>query len=141
MPAMLLHEGTGEGRYQTVDLDGRIVDAHDARVTCEFPDAGDFAYIQKNHFNWDDGRESQIEFGGVLTGDRLFWDTDRFRGYGWVTIDNVVLLNLDRKDDPGASFLEVIILGSDGGHRVRTWHWFKNGKPVQRTLCNETLIR
>ncbi len=141
MPAMLLHEGVWQGDYQTIDLDGNVVDRHHARVECIFPDDGPYAYIQKNHFTWDAGKEVRLEFGGELQGDRLFWDTDRFTGYGWATRDDVVMLSLDRKDEPGASFVEVIIIGKDRNHRVRTWHWFKDGMPYQRTLCNEKLIR
>lgn len=141
MPAMFLHEGVWEGDYQTVNMEGNVIDRNRARVECSFPDDGPFVYVQKNHFTWDDGREVQREFGGVLRGDRLYWDTEHFSGYGWASNDNVLLLNLDRKDEPGASFLEVIIIGNDPKHRARTWHWFKDGRPYQRTLCNEVLIR
>jgi hypothetical protein len=141
MPAMLLHEGIWEGDYQTVNMEGEIIDRHRAQVECIFPDDGPFAYYQKNHFYWEDGKEVRLEFGGELQGERLYWDTDRFSGFGWATYNNVVMLSLDRKDEPGASFFEVIIIGSDHKHRVRTWHWFKDGAPYQRTLCNERLIR
>ena len=137
---MFLHEGIWEGEYQTIDLAGALVDRHASRVECLFPDDGEYVYVQNNRFTWDDGRSHELEFGGVLHGERLHWDTDRFHGFGWVTHDNVVMLSLDRKDEPGASFIEVIVLGSDGKHRMRTWHWLKDGKPYQRTLCNEALI-
>ncbi len=137
MPAMLLHEGVWQGVYRVVDLDGNVIDRHDSRVECVFPDDGLWAYVQKNRFTWPDGREFVAEFGGKLRGDRLYWDTDRFSGYGWATHDNVVMLTLDRKDRPGESFTEVIVLAPDGSHRARTWHWFRDGALYQRTLCDE----
>ena len=137
MPALLMHEGVWVGWYTTIDLDGRVVDSHVSRVCCEFPDDGPYAYVQTNRFAWDDGRTYQTEFGGVLEGDRIFWDTERFRGYGWTTHDNVVLLTLDRKDQPGDTFTEIIVLAPDGQSRGRTWHWFRNGRLFQRTLCDE----
>ena len=72
----------------------------------------------------------------MLEGDRLFWDTPAFRGYGWTTLDDVRLLTLDRKDVPDASFTEIIVLG-DANNRARTWHWFRDGRLYQRTLCDE----
>ena len=137
MPAMLRHEGVWEGTYRHVDLDGRVVDEHASRVECVFPDAGPFAYIQKNRFMWTDGRVVELEFGGELKDERIWWDTDRFSGFGWQTHDDVVLLSLDRKDEPGVTFTEVIVLAPDPAHRARTWHWFRDGRLYQRTLCDE----
>lgn len=140
MPAMLRHEGVWEGTYRVVDLDGRIVDEHASRVECRFPDNGPYVYAQRNRFTWPDGRVYEAEFGGVLRGERIYWDTDRFSGYGWATQDDVVLLTLDRKDRPGETFTEVIVLAPDGSHRARTWHWLRDGRLFQRTLCDERRI-
>ena len=140
MPAMLLHEGSWRGRYRVVDLEGRVTDEHSSHVQCEFPDDGEFCYVQRNRFSWDDGREFESEFGGRLEGDRILWDTDRFSGFGWATQDNVVLLTLERKDEPGCHFTEVIVLSPDHSHRARTWHWFRDGELYQRTLCDERRV-
>ena len=137
MPAMLRHEGAWEGVYTTVDLDGNVTDRHKSRVVCEFPDDGDYVYVQKNRFDWDDGSSFETEFEGVLDGNRILWDNDRFTGYGWATRDDLVLLTLDRKDRPGEHFTEIIVLAPDGQSRGRTWHWFHNGRLYQRTLCDE----
>lgn len=138
-PQMLRHEGIWEGTYQHIDLDGKLLDVHKSRVECIFPKSGEIAYIQKNKFEWEDGRTYQVEFGGVIKNDKIFWDTETFVGNGWES-ETCVLLELDRKDDPGASFTEIIILANDGKSRARTWHWFKNGKCFKRTLCNETKV-
>jgi hypothetical protein len=47
------------------------------------------------------------------------------------------MLKLDRKDEPGVSFIEMISLSSDRRTRARTWQWFRNGDPFRRTLCDE----
>ena len=138
MPALLAHEGVWTGRYRTVDLDGRIVDEHESRVECLFPDDGSWHYVQRNRFVWADGRVRESEFGGRLDGERLVWDTDTFCGHAWTTGPGVVLLELDRKDLPDTRFTEIILMGTDGRSRARTWHWFRNGGFYQRTLCDET---
>ncbi len=137
MPALLLHEGTWEGVYRFVNLDGKVIDQYKSRITCQFPDSGPWVYVQQNHYEWPDGRVFDTDFGGELRGNRIWWDTDRFSGYGWVTFDDIVMLTLDRKDNPGESFTEMIVLAPDQNYRARTWQWFRNGKPFQRTLCDE----
>ncbi|MEO1247038.1 MAG: hypothetical protein AAFX56_15250 [Pseudomonadota bacterium] len=137
MPAMLRHEGVWEGTYTTISKAGEITDRHRSRVICEFPDSGEIVYLQKNRFDWDNGDTFESEFGGILDGDRIVWDNDRFTGYGWVTRDDLVLLTLERNDKPGEHFNEVIVLSSDGRQRGRTWHWFRDGELYQRTLCDE----
>ena len=106
-------------------------------MICEFPTSGDSAYTQHNHFTYADGSQKTVSFPGVQKGDRIWWDTDTFSGYGWEAGADTVMLKLDRKDIPGAYFLEVIILSENNLDRARTWHWFKDGKLFQRTLCDE----
>ena len=135
------HEGVWRGEYQVFDLDGHLVDRHASRVRCEFPPAGsEFAYVQHNAFTWADGRTEQASFGGVLDGDRLVWDTERFRGYAWATDGGVILLRLERKDVPDTWFIESILLEPGQARRMRTWHWFERGEPLKRTLCNEQRV-
>ena len=137
MPAMLLHEGVWEGTYRFIGLDGGVTDQYASRIECIFPDEGPYAYVQRNHYAWDDGRTFEMEFGGTLEGNRIYWDTDRFSGYGWTTDEDILMLTLDRKDEPGVSFTEMIMFAPDRNHRARTWHWFRDGKLFQRTLCDE----
>jgi len=140
MPAMLGHEGVWTGTYRHVDRDGTLLDVHRMTTRCEFPDDGPYAYIQHNRLEWDDGRVRELSFGGVLEAGRLVWDTDRFHGYGWETMDGVILLNLERKDEADTHFIEMITLGGDGRTRARTWQWFTAGQPTKRTLCDEEKI-
>jgi hypothetical protein len=36
--------------------------------------------------------------------------------------------------------VEVIVMGEGGHHRARTWHWFREGRLVRRTLCDEQRV-
>lgn len=137
MPAMLRHAGEWEGIYRHVDRDFRLIDEHRMWTGCEFPATGEFAYIQHNKLSWPDGRTAEHRFGGTWDGELLHWNTDRFTGFGWETLDGIVTLRLDRKDDPGVHFVEMINLSTDGNTRSRTWQWFKDGVPFRRTLCDE----
>ena len=140
MPSMERHRGTWEGIYRHVDADGGLIDRHRAQVRCELPDDGPYAYIQHNLFTWDDGREYRAVLPGVLRDGRLWWDVATFAGYSWETHDGILLLNLTRKDEPGANFFEMITLGATGEHRARTWQWFRDGRLYKRTLCDERLV-
>lgn len=139
MPAMLDHEGLWEGTYTHINRDAEVIDTHKVNIRCEFPTSGEYVYIQHNHFMWEDGREFKMTLPGVYRDGRLWWDLETFSGSAWQTDDNLILLNLTRKDDPGASFFEIIVMvmGDNGQHRSRTWHWFKNGQLFKRTLCDE----
>ncbi|CAM3163057.1 DUF3598 domain-containing protein [Sphingomonas antarctica] len=136
MPEMLRHEGEWEGVYRHVDRDFTLIDEHGMWTRCEFPRVGPYAYIQHNRLTWADGRTEERSFPGIYRDGLLWWDTDRFSGFGW-EMHGVVMLHLDRKDVPDAHFTEMIELSADGNSRSRTWQWFQDGLPVRRTLCDE----
>jgi hypothetical protein len=140
MPNMIRHDGEWEGVYRHIDRDGALLDKHHMWTWCEFPTDGPYAYIQHNKLTWDDGRTADYEFGGTYRDGRLYWDTDRFSGYGWETEEGVLMLRLDRLDVPGAYYVEMINIAPDNQTRARTWQWFKDGKPWKRTLCDEWRI-
>ncbi len=140
MPEMCRHAGLWRGTYRHVDRDNQPLDQHEAQVECLFPTSGPYAYIQQNLFTWPDGREYRSVLNGVLRDGRLWWDNAMFHGCAWETHFGLILLNLDRKDEPGSNFYEVICLGQSGRDRARTWHWFKNGALYKRTLCDEVLV-
>lgn len=140
MPNMLRHAGEWEGIYTHLACDGSLIDRHRTWTLCEFPSEGVFAYVQSNRMTWDDGRVVERSFGGVFRNGMLHWDTDRFIGYGWETHSGSVMLRLDRKDEPGVHFVEIIPLSDDGNTRARTWQWFEQGVPTRRTLCDEVRV-
>ncbi|TQV72621.1 hypothetical protein FKG94_18175 [Exilibacterium tricleocarpae] len=137
MPSVLAHAGTWVGSYRHIDSDGNTLDFHRSRVECVFPERGPVVYLQKNQFTWEDGRCYRVEFGGVLRDGRIYWDTETFRGCGWAAGAQVFLLDLERKDEPGARFYETIVMDAGQASRARTWHWFKDGRCYKRTLCDE----
>jgi hypothetical protein len=137
MPGMLVHEGTWEGVYRHVARDGTLIDQHQMRTECAFPLEGPYVYVQSNWLSWADGRTEDRSFGGAFHGGLLHWDTDRFHGIGWETLEGTLMLRLTRKDLPGTHFIEMINLSADGQSRARTWQWFENGVPTRRTLCDE----
>ena len=136
-PATRAHEGVWEGVYTHLDAQAQIIDEHKSRVICEFPRLSDIFYRQHISFSWSDGRTREDVFEGIVQGDKLWYDTPTFSGHSWETHDGLLLLNLQRKDEPGANFFEMIATGSTGEHRARTWHWFRDGELYRRTLCNE----
>lgn len=140
MPAMLLHEGWWDGWYRHIGADGALLDAHKVKTWCEFPDVGEWHYVQHNWLQWEDGGSATYEFGGRLEGDRLVWQTDRFRGYGWQSHEDTLLLKLDRRDAEEAYYIEMIAISADRQSRSRTWEWFQDGQPWKWTLCNERRI-
>lgn len=140
MPGLARHQGTWTGVYRHVDAEGALLDQHRVTVRCEFPEVGPHVYIQHNHFIWDDGRETRAVLPGVIRDGMLWWDVETFHGYSWETRDGILLLNLTRKDEPGANFFEMITIGSTGEFRSRTWQWFRDGKLYRRTLCDEERV-
>ncbi|MBU3002616.1 hypothetical protein [Paraglaciecola arctica] len=140
MPTVLEHAGTWQGTYRHIDIHGETLDCHQSLVECVFPVEGLVVYTQRNQFSWDDGRVFKVAFDGIIQNNKIYWDTETFKGYGWVASPSIFLLELERKDEPGAWFYESIVMGPDKKHRARTWHWFKNGECFKRTLCDERLI-
>lgn len=140
LPSLSAHAGEWDGVYAHLARDGSLIDRHRTWTRCEFPDSGPFAYVQHNRMTWDDGRVVERSFGGVFRDGLIWWDTDRFHGYGWETREGVLMLRLDRKDEPGVHFVESIQLAADGRTRARTWQWFEQGSPTRRTLCDERRI-
>ncbi|CAM3812868.1 hypothetical protein [Rheinheimera salexigens] len=140
MPEILQHKGVWRGTYRHIDIEGNIIDEHNSQVECIFPESGPVVYTQRNKFSWPCGRIYEVEFDGVIREQKIFWDTPTFSGFGWQASPHIFLLELERKDEPGAWFYESIVMGDSGTNRARTWHWFKNGKCFKRTLCDENLV-
>ncbi|MDJ0919509.1 MAG: hypothetical protein QNI84_00150 [Henriciella sp.] len=136
-PAHRAHEGTWTGTYRHIDLMGQEEELIQSHVVCEFPDDGKVFYRQTINLTHPDGSVIKAGFDGVDRGDHLWFDTPNFIGKSWETADGVILPNLQRKDEPCAHFVEVIIMGEGGTHRARTWHWFRGGQLFRRTLCDE----
>ena len=137
---MLRHEGVWSGVYRHFSPDATLLEQHEARIECVFPTSGPYVYVQHNTFTWTNGEIKTTSLPAVFRDGKLWWDVETFEGWAWESEFGIILLNLFRKDDPGANFLEMITLSDSGQHRARTWHWFKNGALIRRTTCDETRV-
>lgn len=133
----LAHEGIWEGTYRHFDAGGVCEQTVISRVVCEFPRSNGVFYRQTVTLSYPDGRAHEASFEGYDRRDHLWYDTPTFVGRSWEAGDGVLMLNLARKDEPGAHFIEVIIMAPSGRSRARTWHWFRQDGLYRRTLCDE----
>jgi hypothetical protein len=141
MPLLARHEGEWKGTYTHVDAQGNIIDQHASYLTCRFsPDFPD-GYHQTNHYTWADGREEIIQFPATYHDGKIWFDTERIKGYAWEVDDKTILLTWVYNTDPDNYLYEMIQLSPDGNHRARTWHWFNNGELFKRTLIKEERVR
>ena len=141
MPLLAKHEGEWEGVYMEVDPDGNVIDRHRSYLICRFPESGPYPYYQINKYTWDDGRTEEHHFPASYRDGRIWWDTDRISGYAWEADAKTVMLCWERKGMPGTSLYEMIQLSDDGRQRTRTWHWFKDGVLLKRTLVRERKVK
>ncbi len=137
-PAHRAHAGIWEGTYRHLGADGALEQTIRSKVWCDFPASGPAFYTQRIELTSAAGDVTRAAFEGVSRGDHVWFDTRTFIGKSWETQDGIVLLNLNRKDEPDAHFVEVIVMGEGGRRRARTWHWFREGQLFRRTLCDET---
>ena len=139
-PAHRAHAGIWKGTYRHLGADCALEAETASTVWCEFPEQGPVFYRQRIELVSSAGEVTRASFDGTARGDHLWFDTPTFTGRSWETADGVVLLNLQRRDEPGAHFVEVIILAEGGLRRARTWHWFRDGALFRRTLCDEARV-
>lgn len=144
MPLLARHEGVWDGTYRHYDSTGKLVDEHQSRVVCRFPDEGAHAYVQTNQFRWPDGRTETRELPATWREGRLWYDTDNIMG--WATElpmdDNgrTMVLYWQYRADPGLYVYEMIQLSDCGKKRSRTWQWIRDGEVEARTAIDEKLV-
>lgn len=142
MPLLARHEGEWVGTYIYIDAEGKILDRHSSHLTCRFPDADLNAYHQTNRYTWDDGRTEEHQFPATYRDGKIWFDTERIRGYAWEVDDKTLMLTWHYRREPEKYLYEMIQLSSDGHHRARTWHWFdENGEIYKRTIIKEERVR
>ncbi len=144
MPVFARHEGVWAGVYRHYDATGKLIDEHQSRIICRFPDDGPFPYHQTNHFTWPDGRQEMRDFPAEYRDQRLWWNNELITG-------SAAELPLDEKgrsvvlywqfvNDPDLYLYEMIQLSDDGKKRSRTWHWIRGGELFTRTAIDERLV-
>jgi hypothetical protein len=140
MPSLVRHNGIWQGNYRVVGIDGSTIDCHHSRIEVRFPETGEYHYSQKNHFWWDDGRETRGEYPGVCRDGVLYWDNALIKGQAWSVDEFSTVLSWQRHDTPEAYLYELIVINATNDQRSRTWHWFRNGVVYQRTLIDESKV-
>lgn len=140
MRPLMRHDGIWEGEYHLVDRGGKTIDRHRSRIEVRFPSEGPHHYTQKNHFTWDDGRETRGEYPGICRDGVLYWDNELIKGQAWSVDEYSTVLTWQRHDTPDAYLYEIIIINRSNDQRSRTWHWFRDGCVFQRTLIDERKV-
>ncbi len=144
MPLLARHEGVWDGVYRYYDPEGNKVDEHRSRLVCRFPEGGEFDYDQTNHYSWADGKREVRGFPAVLAGDRIVFKSDLIDGWAAdVALDDkhrTTMLHWVRTGEPGMYLYEMIHLSDCGQYRARVWHWYRDGRIVQRTLIDEQKV-
>ena len=141
MPVLVKHEGEWKGKYILVDAEGQVLDQHDSYLTCSFPSDGSSDYFQVNRYTWADGKTEEHQFPGTYKDGRVYFDSPRIYGYCWEADDLTVILTWHYRHDPDNWLYEMIQISADGQHRARTWHWFKDGELIRRTLVKEKRVK
>ncbi|MEM0984734.1 MAG: DUF3598 domain-containing protein [Pseudomonadota bacterium] len=143
MPTLARHEGVWEGVYRFYSVDGTLIDVHDSRLICRFPDEG-HPYHQTNYYRWADGKRETRDFPAKVANGRLFWDNEFINGWACdVALDDfgrTTMLNWTRTGEPDLYLYEMIQLSDDGQSRARVWQWFKADRLFQRTLVDERRV-
>lgn len=143
-PLLARHEGIWDGWYRVYDARGEKVDEHRSRLVCRFPDSGLYPYHQTNHYKWADGRTEIRDFPARVEGDRMVFISDLIEGWAAdVGLDDkhrTTMLHWVRKGEPGVYLYEMIQLSDDGLARSRVWHWYRDGRILQRTLIDEERV-
>ncbi len=144
LPILARHEGVWDGVYRSYDPDGNKVDEHSSRLVCRFPDEGSVPYHQTNHYRWADGRTEVRDFPADFRDGRLQFDNELIVGWAAeVPLDEharTVMLYWLRKGEQGLCLYEMIQISDCGRFRHRVWHWYRDGRIVQRTLIDEQKV-
>jgi hypothetical protein len=140
-PTLARHEGVWDGHYRYYNAEGNKIDEHQSRLICRFPTQGEFDYEQSNHYSWANGKREIREFPAVGAGDRIVFKSDLIDGWAAdVKLDSsgrTTMLHWVRRGEPGVYLYEMIQISDCGHFRSRVWHWFREGRLIQRTLIDE----
>ena len=144
LPILARHEGIWDGWYRYYDPAGNKIDEHRSRLVCRFPDDGPYPYHQTNHYSWADGRTEVRDFPAGYQYGRVIFDNELITGWaaevGLDDFHRSVMLYWVRKGEPDLCLYEMIQISDCGQHRHRVWHWYKQGRIVQRTLIDEQFV-
>lgn len=144
LPQLSKHEGVWDGWYRHYDPNGKLIDEHQSRLVCRFPDDGPLPYHQTNFYSWADGKREARDFPAEVRDGRMWFDNELITGWaaevGLDEFNRTVMLYWKRKGDDDLYLYEMIQLSDDGQARHRVWHWYRAGRIVSRTLIDEARV-
>jgi hypothetical protein len=141
MPLLVRHEGEWVGTYTITDAEGNILDRHQSHLICSFPHEGEYPYVQTNIYTWPDGRREELSFPATYHDGKIWFDTERIKGFAWEVDPITIILTWTYSFDPAKALYETIQISPDGNHRARNWQWFEHGELVKRTLIKEKRLK
>lgn len=141
MPVLARHDGDWVGTYLYLDPDGNVIDKHASHLSCMLPTDDSNSYYQINRYTWPDGRREEHKFPATYHDRKIWFDTERIEGHAWEVDDQTIVLTWVYRNDPATYLYEMIQISPCGNHRARTWHWFKEGELIKRTLIKEQRLR
>ncbi|MCM2311466.1 MAG: hypothetical protein NDI84_08685 [Steroidobacteraceae bacterium] len=143
MALLRQHAGIWEGEYTHLSAaDWSVVGTQRFRIIVEVFDSGPVSYRQSSHYWYPDGREEALAYEGVVraSDDRVVFDNGRIRGECWAIAPDTLYLWFGFAAMPESHVTEMIQLTAGGGHRARTWHWFRDGALEKVTLVRERRV-
>lgn len=142
LPLLVRHAGVWEGEYRYLAPDGALQERLRFRILAEIPDTGAVHYRQSSHYWWPDGRTQRLVFEAAWREDRarLGWDDGRIHGELWQVDATTLYLAFGFHAEPGSRVCEMMQLSACGERRLRTWHWFRDGRPSRVTLVQERRV-
>lgn len=143
MPLVAAQAGVWDGEYVHLDADHHVIDRHRSRLICRLFDGedGKARLAQTNIYDWADGTREIRYFNGVFKSDRVWFDNENI--HGWtapVSLDETqrtIMVGWVRAGEPDFRYYEMITVAEDGEAKNRTWHWYRKGRLVRRTIINE----
>lgn len=147
LPVTSRHVGVWAGTFRRLDADGNKTAEFRSEVIFRLLDNALWpnVYRQTNIYYDDAGAVTQrIDTDGHFDGERLRYESDRVRG--WAADDP-----LDERGNNALLFMEILYREAEyvyemaqisqcGQFRTRTVQFLRDGRTVQRTLIDETLV-
>jgi hypothetical protein len=144
MPVLARTAGQWEGTYTEVDMTNAVVDQYRFELDISFPDENGAAYRQATRYRWSDGRSQDFVFDASLTlasgRAQIYWDHEVMFGTLFEVDDRTLQLRFTYKGPEVIEVQEAMFVSADGRHRMRTWHWYKDGAPYRKTLVDEVRV-
>ncbi|MBK8066786.1 MAG: DUF3598 domain-containing protein [Rhodanobacteraceae bacterium] len=144
MPTLARHAGTWEGQCRYYDAAGELVDEHQSRLICSFPEDGPYPYLQTNVHRWADGRSETRVYPATCSNGRVHWDSAEISGWAAeVAADPdglTLMLRWIPRAEPAVCVHEWVQLSACGRFRSRIGQWVEDGRVRLRMISDEERV-